>query len=140
MAVYVATDHKITINGTDRSAALQSVSLDLSTDEIETTAFGGGWRTRIPGLKSGSVTLNFFQDFAASSVDSSISTLFNAVGTATYATVVVVPTTSAVSATNPSWTAVCLVSQYQPFSASVGDIATLSVTWPTTGTVSRATA
>jgi hypothetical protein len=91
-------------------------------------------------LKSGSVTLNFFQDFAASSVDSSISTLFNAVGTATYATVVVVPTTSAVSATNPSWTAVCLVSQYQPFSASVGDIATLSVTWPTTGTVSRATA
>jgi hypothetical protein len=33
-----------------------------------------------------------------------------------------------------------LVSQYQPFSASVGDIATLSVTWPTSGTVTRATA
>jgi len=140
MALYVATDHKITINSTNLSASLQSVSLDVSADEIETTAFGSGWRTRLPGLKSGSVTLNFFQDFAASAVDSTLWGLFNASGTATYATVVVLPTSSAVGATNPAFTAVCLVSQYQPFSASVGDIATLSVTWPTTGTVSRATA
>jgi len=35
---------------------------------------------------------------------------------------------------------VCLVTAYQPFASSVGDIATLSVTWPTSGTVSRATA
>lgn len=137
MAVYAATDHKITLNGTNLSNVLQSVSLDVSSDEIETTAFGGGWRTRIQGLKSGSVTLNFFQDFGASSVDATITPLFNA---GSYATVVVTPTSSAVSATNPAWTAVCLVSQYQPFSASVGDIATLSVTWPTSGTVSRATA
>ena len=137
MAVYVATDHKITVNGTAFSNVLQSVSLDLSSDEIETTAFGSGFRTRIAGLKSGSVTLNFFQDFGAASVDAIISPLFTA---GSFATVVIVPTSSAVSATNPSWTAVCLVSQYQPFSASVGDIATLSVTWPTSGTVTRATA
>lgn len=138
MAVYAATDHKITLNGTNLSNVLQSVSLDLSADEIETTAFGSGWRTRIQGLKSGSVTLNFFQDFGASSVDSTISGLFN--NATPYGTVVVTPTSSAVSATNPAWTAICLVSQYQPFSASVGDIATLSVTWPTSGTVTRATA
>lgn len=137
MAVYVATDHKITVNGTAFSNVLQSVSLDLSADEIETTAFGSGFRTRIAGLKSGSVTLNFFQDFGAASVDAIISPLFTA---GSFATVVITPTSSAVSATNPSWTAVCLVSQYQPFSASVGDIATLSVTWPTSGTVTRATA
>lgn len=137
MAVYVATDHKITVNGTAFSNVLQSVSLDLSADEIETTAFGSGFRTRIAGLKSGSVTLNFFQDFGAASVDAIISPLFTA---GSFATVVIVPTSSAVSATNPSWTAVCLVSQYQPFSASVGDIATLSVTWPTSGTVTRGTA
>lgn len=137
MAVYVATDHKITVNGTAFSNVLQSVSLDLSSDEIETTAFGSGFRTRIAGLKSGSVTLNFFQDFGAASVDAIISPLFTA---GSFATVVITPTSSAVSATNPSWTAVCLVSQYQPFSASVGDIATLSVTWPTSGTVTRGTA
>jgi len=140
MAVYVATDHKITINGTNLSASLQSVSIDVSADEVETTAFGSGYRTRLPGLKSGSVTLNFFQDFAASSIDSTLWTLFNASGTATYATVVVLPTSSAVGSANPAYTAVCVVTQYQPYSASVGDIATLSVTWPTTGTVTRAVA
>lgn len=137
MPVYVATDHKITVNGTAFSNVLQSVSLDLSLDEIETTAFGGGWRTRVAGLRSGSVTLNFFQDFGAGAVDAVLAPLFTA---GSYATVVVNPTSSATSATNPAWTAVCLVSQYQPFSASVGDIATLSVTWPTSGTVTRATA
>jgi len=137
VAVYAATDHKITINGTNLSSVLQSVSLDLSADEIETTAFGSGFRSRIAGLKSGSVTLNFFQDFGASSVDAIIAPLFTA---GSYGTVVITPTSAAVSATNPSYSAVCLISQYQPFSASVGDIATLSVTFPTSGTVTRATA
>ena len=137
MPVYVATDHKITVNGTAFANVLQSVSLDLSLDEIETTAFGGLWRTRVAGLRSGSVTLNFYQDFGAGAVDAVLAPLFTA---GSYATVVVNPTSSATSATNPAWTAVCLVSQYQPFSASVGDIATLSVTWPTSGTVTRATA
>ena len=139
MPVYAATDHNITVNGTAFSNVLQSVTLDLSLDEIETTAFGSGWRTRIAGLKSGSVTLNFFQDFGAGSVDAVLAPLFTS-STSSYATVVVKPTSGTVSATNPAWTAVCLVSQYQPFSASVGDIATLSVTWPTSGTVTRATA
>jgi predicted secreted protein len=137
VAVYVATDHKITLNGTNLSNVLQSVSLDLSADEIETTAFGSTWRTRIAGLKSGSVTLNFFQDFGASSVDATLAPLFTG---GSLGTVVITPTSSSVSATNPAYTAVVLVSQYQPFSASVGDIATLSVTLPTSGTVTRATA
>jgi predicted secreted protein len=137
LAVYAATDHKITVNGTNLSNVLQSVSLDLSSDELETTAFGGGWRTRVAGLKSGSVTLNFFQDFGAAAVDATIHPLYNG---GSYATVVITPTSTAVSATNPAYTAVCLVSQYQPFASSVGDIATLSVTWQTSGTVSRATA
>lgn len=137
MPVYAATDHKITVNGTNLSASLQSATLDLSSDELETTAFGGGWRTRVAGLKSGSVTLNFFQDFGAAAVDATLYPLFAA---GSYATVVISPTSTAVSATNPAYTAICLVSQYQPYSASVGDIATLSVTWPTNGTVSRATA
>jgi hypothetical protein len=137
MPIYAATDHRITVNGTAFSNVLQSVSLDLSSDEIETTAFGGLWRTRIAGLRSGSVTLNFYQDFAAGAVDAVLYPLFN---TGAMATVVVQPTSATVSATNPAFTAVCLVSQYQPFSASVGDVATLSVTWPTSGTVTRATA
>jgi hypothetical protein len=135
MAKYAATDHSITINGSSFSTALQSVELMLEAAELETTAFGGTFRERIAGLKTGSVTLNFFQDFAASAVDA---TIFPLLGS--NATVVVKPTSGTASATNPSFTAVCLVTQYTPFSTSVGDIATTSVTWPTTGTVTRATA
>lgn len=135
MAKFAATDYAITINGTSFATNLNSVELALSADDLETTAFGGEWRTRIAGLKSGSLTLNFMQDFGASSVDATLYPLFGS-----QATVVIKPTSSAVGTTNPAYTAVCLVTQYSPFASSVGDIATLSVTWPTSGTVSRATA
>jgi len=135
MAKFAATDYKVTINGSPFTTSLNSVELSLSADDLETTAFGGEWRTRIAGLKSGSITLNFMQDFAAGSVDA---TLYPLLGS--NATVVIVPTSGSVTATNPSYTAVCLVNAYQPFASSVGDIATLSVTWPTSGTVTRATA
>lgn len=135
MAKFVATDYKITINSTDFSNSLQSVNLTISADEVDTTTFGGGWKSVVGGLKSGSLQLNFFQDFGSSSVDTTLWPLLN-----TLATVVISPTSTAVSATNPAYTAICLVSQYQPFASTVGDIATLSVTWPTSGTVTRATA
>lgn len=135
MPKFAATDYKITVNGTNFSTNLNSVELSLESDDNETTAFGGTFRERIGGLKSGSITLSFMQDFGAASVDATLFPLLN-----TLATVVVVPTSSTVSATNPSYTATCLVNQYSPFNSSVGDIATLSVTWPTSGTVARATA
>lgn len=135
MAKFVATDYKITINGTNFSTSLASVELPIEVEEQETTAFGSSWRTRIAGLKSGSITLEFHQDFGASSVDA---TLYPLLGT--NATVVVSPTSATVSATNPSYTGEYLVTQYSPFTSTVGDLATLSVTWPLTGALSRATA
>jgi len=135
MAVFAATDYKVTVNSNNLSDRLQSVELSLESDDLETTAFGDTFRTRVGGLKTGTITLTFFQDFAAGEVDASLFPLYN-----TIATVVVVPTSSSVSPTNPSYTMNCLVNQYQPFASSVGDIATVSVSWPTTGTVTRGTA
>ena len=135
MAKFVATDYKITINGTNFSDSLNSVDLTIQADEVDTTTFGGAWKTVTGGLRSGSLTLNFYQDFGAASVDATLWPLLN-----TAATVVISPTSTAVSSTNPSYSAVCLVSQYQPFASTVGDLASLSVTWPTSGTVTRATA
>ena len=135
MAKFVATDYNVTINGTPFSNSLAAVTLDITSEEQETTAFGDGFRTRIGGLKDGSITLDFHQDFGSASVDA---TLFPLIGT--QATVVIKPTSGTVSATNPSYTALALVTQYQPFASNVGELATLSVTWPTSGSVTRATA
>ncbi len=135
MAKFVTTDYKVSINGTDFSTSLASVELAIESDDVETTAFGSTFRTRVGGLKAASLTLEFHQDFGASSVDATLFPLLN-----TIATVVMLPTSAAASATNPSYTATCLVNQYSPIASSVGDLATFSVTWPTSGTVTRGTA
>lgn len=134
MAKFAATDYKITINGTNFSTNLNSVELALEADDLETTAFGSEWRSRIGGLKSGSVTLSFMQDFGASSVDATLFPLFN-----TLATVVIVPTSGTVTSTNPSYSFTALCNQYSPFASATGDIATFSVTWPISGAVTRGT-
>ena len=134
MPKFAATDYKITVAGVNLSTNLNSVELALESDDLETTAFGGEFRTRVGGLKTGSVTLQFMQDFGAASVDATLFPLYN-----TLATVVIVPTSGTVNSTNPSYTATCLVNSYSPFASSVGDIATFSVTWPTSGTVTRGT-
>lgn len=135
MAKFVATNYNIKVNNTDFSTSLASVELNLESDDVETTAFGSDFRTRVGGLKTGTISLNFHQDFAAGSVDAILYPLLN-----TIATVVVIPNGTAVTSTNPSYTVTCLVNQYQPFASSVGDLATLSVSWPLSGSVVRGTA
>lgn len=135
MAKFTATDYNITIDGTDFSSSLAAVTLDVSVEEQDTTAFGATARTRIGGLQDASVSLDFHQDFGASAVDA---TLWPLLGTTT--TIVIKPTSGAVSATNPSYSFDALVTQYQPYASSVGDLATLSVSWPVSGEITRATA
>jgi len=135
VAKFVATDYSITVGGSDFSTSLAAVTLDVSADEQETTAFGDTFRSRIGGLKDGSVSLDFHQDFGAASVDATVWPLLG--GTAE---IVIKPTSGSISATNPTYTFTALVTQYQPFASNVGDLATLSVTWPVTGAVARATA
>ncbi len=134
MAKFVATDYAITINGSDFSSSLAAATLEITAEEQETTAFGSGYRTRIGGLKDASLSLDFHQDFGAASVDA---TLFPLLGT--QATVTIKPTSGSVSATNPSYSMLALVTQYSPFASSIGDLSTLSVSWPVSGTVTRGT-
>jgi len=92
-------------------------------------------RERTPGLVDNSVTFEFHQDFAASSVEA---TIYPLLGTVT--AVVVKPTTSAVSATNPTYTFDAVVSEWTPLNGAVDELATASVTWPVTGAIAKATA
>ena len=135
MAKFAATDYSITIDSEDLSASLASCTLDISVDDLETTSFGNDSRTRIGGLRDATLQLDFHQDFAASALDSVIEPLIG-----TVVTVVILPTSSAVGAANPSYSFSALVSGYSPFSSSVGDLATTSVSWAVTGDITRAVA
>lgn len=135
MAKFAATDFDITIGGTDFSDSLAAVTLDVSREQLEITAFGDSARRYIGGLQDSSVTLSFHQDFAAGAVDSTIWS--NLGGTVA---IVVKPTSGGVSATNPSYSFNALVVQSTPFASNVGDLATMDVTWPVDGAITRGTA
>jgi hypothetical protein len=135
MPKFYARDYKITVGTTVLSDDIASVTLDITADEVETTAFGSSYRTRIGGLKDASVSLDFHQDFGAGSVDA---LLFPLLGSTV--AVKIAPTSGTITATNPEYQFSALVTQYQPFAGAVGDLATLSVTWPVSGEVTRATA
>lgn len=135
MAIFVATDYKITLNGTNLSSYLTHAELKISANDVTTTSFGGSYVTRVAGLKEGSISLTFNQDFAGSAVDATIYPLIGTLGT-----VVITPTSTAVGTANPAYTAVASIIDYSPFASNIGDLATFSVTWPTSGAISRATA
>jgi hypothetical protein len=135
VAKFVATNYNIKINGADFSSAIAAVTFDISAAEQETTAFGNTFVQRIAGLKDASVSLDFHQDFGAAGVDQ---TLFPLLGS--NATVTVIPNGTVVSATNPSYSGVFLITEYSPFASSVGDLATLSVSFPLAeGVITRGT-
>jgi hypothetical protein len=136
MAKLVLTDVVTTIGGVDYSANINQVEISVSADSVETTAFGTtGWRTEVSGLKQGTFTVSFHQDYAAAAIDASLWALFG-----TQATVTVKPAGTVVSSSNPSYSFVANINNLTPVSGAVGDLAVANVTWPITGAVSRATA
>ena len=134
MATFSFVDASVVINSVDLSDHVRQVTLNVSAAELDDTAMGDTFRSRIGGLKDWSVTLEFNQDFAASEVDA---TLWPLLGTTT--TITIKPTSGSVSATNPSYSGTVLVSQYNPLTNGVGDLATTSVTWQGAGALTRAT-
>jgi len=136
MARIVLTDAKVTINSVNLSSYISSVTLSTSNDVVDTSGFSStAARTRVAGLQDNSVTIEFFQDFATSLVEQ---TIYPLLGSTT--SVVVLPTSSAASATNPSYTFTALVSEWQPLSGAVGELSTASVTWPISGAITKAVA
>lgn len=134
MAKIVLTDVKVTINSVNLSDHIASVTLTTDVNEVATTAFSETSISRVGGLKDNSIQIEFMQDFAASNVEA---TVYPLIGSTT--TCVVTPTSGAVSATNPSYTFLALVTSWSPVAGAVGDLATVSVTWPISGAITKAT-
>lgn len=131
MATQVLRDATVVVNGVDLSNRVQSVSVDESMETQDSTAMGNQSRSFNGGLFADAVDVTFHQDFAAGSVDATLSNLFR---NRTSHTVVVKPTSSAVGATNPSYTLTGIISEYNPISGSVGDELTCDVSWVNTST------
>lgn len=136
MAKFVLTSEFISIASNDLSAFGVSGELSLESEAKEVTNYGsGGWKEFLGGLKSGSLKLKMLQDVAASQIDS---IMFPLLGTVV--TFAVRATSAAVGTSNPQYSGSVLINAWNPIEGSVGDEATVSVTYPTSGAVARATA
>lgn len=133
MAKLVLTNEFVSLNGTDVSSYCRKAELTIEVEAKDVTTFAsGGWKEEIGGLKSGTLALEFEQDFAAAALDSILWPLLG-----TVVTFDVKPVNAARSTSNPSYTGSVLVAQWNPLTGSVGDDAKVTVSFPTTGAVTR---
>ena len=132
MAKLVLTNAFISIGGTDVSSSVASVQIETTADEVETTAFGSTGKTRVGGLLDTTVSLSLHNDYSA--VEGLVYPL---IGSTT--AVVVKPNGTAVSTANPSYTMSALVTGWNPINGAVGELNTVQVSWPVSGTITKAT-
>ena len=135
MAKLVLTQANVTLNGTDITNNVAAVTLSTSAAEVPTTSFGsGGAVTRVAGLLDNSVTLSLHNEY--SSVEGLI---FPLIGS-TAVTMVIKASTATPSTANPSYTFSVLCTEFTPVNGAVGELNTADVTWPISGTITKATA
>ena len=128
MARIVLTNVAVTFGTTDISSYVTSVTLGSTYDVVETTAFGNTARTRVAGLADNSVAVEFNQDYAAGALEAVI---YPTLGTAVSITV------RPVAGTTPAYSFSALISEWTPLNGAVGELATASVTWPISGTITK---
>lgn len=135
MAIFLQNNVGVKINSIDLSDHILSVSLSQIFDELEVTALGDTAHKFAKGLEAATLTLDFLNDFAASSV---AATLQAAYGTTVTAVLIPVKGT-AVSATNPLYTVSILINNLTPLNGAVGDISSSSLTFTCNSTVVQTT-
>jgi len=135
MATFVLTNAFISVAAVDLSDHVRSITLDYSAELPDDTVMSDDTRSAAAGgLFNWSVSVEWLQDYASSKVDA---TLFSVVGTSV--ALVIRPTSSAKSATNPEFTGSAILGSYSGITGSVGDMATAPTVFTAAGTLSRAT-
>ena len=126
VGVKLATNSAKTTPSVDISSYVTGVTINQVADELEVTAMGDTAHKFVAGLQSGTFTIDFLNDWAASQV---MQTLNDAFGQTLSVSAITVKGT-AVSAANPSYQFSILVNNLTPVgTAGVGDIASSSVTF-----------
>jgi hypothetical protein len=126
VGVKLATNAAKTTPSIDISSYVTGVTINQVVDELEVTAMGDSAHKFVAGLQSGTFTIDFLNDWAASQV---MQTLNDAFGQTLSVSCITVKGT-AVSAANPSYQFSILVNNLTPVgTAGVGDVASSSVTF-----------
>jgi hypothetical protein len=124
MAIFLNNTAVVTFNSVDLSAYVTAVTINQAFDELEVTAMGDTAHKFTKGLEASTITLDFLNDNAATTV---IPTLRAAYGTTVPVTIK--QSSGATSATNPLYSTTVLVNNLQNINGAVGDISSQSITF-----------
>lgn len=132
MAVYALTSQVVSINSVDYSDHLKGATLTVDAAQLDTTDFASaGWTEVIGGLKSGTLALEFMDDVANDDVDEELWTLLGTVVAFT-----IKATNATVGTGNPEYQGSVLITGHS-IGGAVGDLAMKSLTFPTSGAITR---
>ena len=131
MAVQLQSTVGVKINSVDISDHVSSATLSQIFDELEITSLGDTAHKFVKGLEASTLSLDFFNDFAATQVTP---TLQAAYGTTVTAVLIPVKGT-AVGAANPLYTVSILVNNLTPIAGDVASINASSITFTCNSTV-----
>lgn len=142
MATFLGNGVQFKVGTTDLSTFVSSITISQEFDQLEVTKMGSFGHEYISGLENSSISIDFNADFATSAVNQTIlgstATTNNVTGLlGQTASIKIVPKSGAVGADNPLFTCTVLVTQW-PQVYNVGELATVSVTWPVSGTINKA--
>ena len=128
----------LTINSVDLQNQCTSAVVNYVLEQLETTSFGDTARkfggSAVTSLQNNTIEVELYQSYATSETES---TIFGLVGIQT--TLVLKPSSAAVSAPNPSYTLTgAYLSAHSPINASLGELSVLSLTF-SGGVLTKAT-
>ncbi|MEU6491086.1 phage tail tube protein [Streptomyces sp. NPDC046984] len=125
----------LSINSNVLNEYTKKAELSVEVEEKDVTNYASlGWKEVLGGLKSAELGCEFLQDFAATELDSIMWPLLGSV-----VPFEVRADQGAVSTSNPAYTGNILINGWNPITGSVGDEATVSMGFPTSGLVTRTT-
>jgi len=116
----------------DLSARCRSITLEMNGDIVDVTCMTDTYKDKLAGLTDWKVTVEFAQDYANASVDS---TLFSLVGTSV--ALVIRPTQAAAGADNPEFTGNAFLTAYNPMDGKVSEGNFTKCTFEGAGALSR---
>lgn len=121
----------------DLSDQANQCTLTIGSDSLEVTAFGDTGHKFVGGLQSVDVAITFFLSYGGSGSTSEVETALAAMVGQGSTTLVISPSGTTESATNPEYTITgAMLANFTPINSTVGEIATVTVNF-TGGTWAR---
>ncbi len=127
----ILNDVSVVVDGSTLTTSARSIDIDASADELDVTAFGGdGWREFEPGLRAGTIAVEFYQGFDASGVHN---TLWPLAETGEEFEIRIGPKGDTGATDNPVFVGQVKLFAYKPLQGAVGEASANPVTFRLTG-------